>query len=119
MPFQPSAPNTGKVTTEAEQLMGTMKIHELNLKIDPNDQTQVQAEVRWSEGYMAEVEGEQVYHSLKFHHAVITGANLIAKIAEVPSGQSVYDAVKTRAWELLQLEPADKEEKYVGSGVIS
>jgi hypothetical protein len=119
MPFQPSAPNTGTVTTEAEQLMGTMKIHELNLKIDPNDQQNVQAEVRWSEGYVKDVEGVQTYMALKFHKAVITGQNLIDKITEVPSGQSVYDAVKTRAWELLQMEPADSETKYIGSGVIS
>lgn len=115
MPFQPSAPNTGKVTTEEDQLMGTMKIHELHLFIDPNDQQAVKAQVHWSEGY----ESEGVYTALKYHKATITGANLIAKITEVPSGQSVYDAVKIRSWELLQMEPADKDEKYVGAGVIS
>ena len=115
MPFQPSAPNTGEVVTKTEQLMGMMKIHELNLKIDPNDPANVKAEVRWSEGYVQ----DEVYTALQFHKAVISGANLIAKINEVSEGQTVYDAVKTRAWELLQLEPADSDTKYVGAGVVS
>lgn len=115
MPFQPSSPNTGEVVSKSDQLMGLMKIHELHLFIDPNDQSKVKAEVHWSEGY----EQDSVYHPLKFHKATITGANLIAKITEVPSGQTVYDAVKSRSWELLQMEPADKETKYIGAGVIS
>jgi hypothetical protein len=115
MPFQPSAPNTGKVTTEQDQVMGLMKIHELHLFIDPNDQTNVKAEVHWSEGY----EQASVYYPLKFHKATIEGQNLIDKINEVPTGQTVYDAVKTRSWELLQMEPADKTEKYIGAGNIT
>jgi len=115
MPFQPSIPNTGEIVSKQDQLMGQMQIHELHLFIDPNDDSGVKAQIQWSEGY---VSGD-VYTALKFHKATITGANLIAKIAEATTGNSVYDEVKLRAWQLLQMEPADKEEKYVGDGNIT
>ena len=83
--------------------------------IDPNSAENVKAEVHWSEGYVQ----DNVYYPLKHRKAIISGANLIAKIAEATTGESVYDEVKQRAWELLQMEPADSETKYVGGGTIS
>jgi hypothetical protein len=86
----------------------TLHIHELSIDVDPNTDN-VTLNVKWTKGYM----DNATYVVAEKCFATLSGQDVVSAMEAVPSGKSIYDAVKEAAWGILQ------GRQLVPAGVIS
>jgi hypothetical protein len=112
MPFTPDSPQSKDVKgPTVNKTLDTLHIHELRIKLDPNNSDGLAVDVYWTEGYMTD--GGTVYNPVVSHHETLQGQDVIDKVNANTGGDSLYDEVKDAVWDLL------KDRSLVPAGAVS
>jgi hypothetical protein len=100
MPFVPSEPSVTvvEVTVPTEHAIDEYHILGINIGKDPNDDESTSVDVTWVSGFRDD-QGTFVVSTMTAD--TFTGPELAAKSLAEVNGVTLYDAIKTAAWELI------------------
>ena len=99
MPLEPTSPESKDVPTTESKSITHFHVVQLKIDLDPNNQSGVEVEVHWQEGYM----DSEIFMAVDSKFERLAGQDVLDKINETTDGTtSVYNNVKQRVWSLLQ-----------------
>ena len=112
MPFAPDSPESKDVKgPTVNKSLDRFHVHELRIKLDPNNSDALAVEVLWTEGYMTD--GGMTYNPAVKHHEILQGQDVIDKVNSNTGGDSLYDEVKAAVWDML------KDRGLIPDGAVS